>query len=83
VLAVGAILECRRRGWSVPGRIAIASFDDVDLLSFTDPPVTTVRIPRYDIGRLSAEAILDRASGRTPKPVTLDLAFQIIQRGSV
>ncbi len=82
VLAVGAILECRRRGWAVPGRIAIASFDDVDLLSFTDPPVTTVRIPRYDIGRLSAEAILDRVSGRALKPVTFDLAFQIIERGS-
>jgi LacI family transcriptional regulator, gluconate utilization system Gnt-I transcriptional repressor len=82
VLAVGAILECQRRGWSVPGRIAIASFDDVDLLSFTDPPVTTVRIPRYDIGRLSAEALLDRVSGRSLKPVTLDLAFRIIERGS-
>ena len=32
VLAAGALFECQRRGWAVPGRIAIASFDDVELL---------------------------------------------------
>ena len=26
VLAAGALFECRKRGWAVPGRIAIASF---------------------------------------------------------
>lgn len=82
VLAVGAVLECQRRGWAVPGRVAIASFDDVDLLSFANPPVTTVRIPRYDIGRRGAEALLDRLSEGAPKLVTSDLAFQIVERGS-
>ncbi len=82
VLAVGAILECQRRNWAVPGRIAIASFDDVDLLSYANPPVTTVRIPRYDIGQRSAEVLLDRLSAPAPKPARLDLAFQIIERGS-
>jgi LacI family transcriptional regulator, gluconate utilization system Gnt-I transcriptional repressor len=82
VLAVGAILECQRRGWAVPGRIAIARFDDVDLLSYANPPVTTVRIPRYDNGRRSAKALLDRLSERAPEPVRLDLEFQIIERGS-
>lgn len=87
VLAVGAMLECQRRGWAVPGCIAIASFDDVDLLSYANPPVTTVRIPRYDIGRRSAEVLLDRLPGHAPErgstePVAVDLAFQIIERGS-
>jgi len=31
VLAVGALFECQRRGWAVPGRVAIASFDDLDI----------------------------------------------------
>jgi LacI family gluconate utilization system Gnt-I transcriptional repressor len=82
VLAVGAMLECQRRGWTVPDRVAIASFDDVDLLSFADPPVTTIRIPRYEIGQRSAQALLDRLPARSTKPVTLDLKFQIIERAS-
>jgi len=82
VLAIGAMLECQRQGWTVPGRVAIASFDDVDMLQFMNPAVTSVRIPRYDIGRCCAEAVLDRLHGRACEPIRLDLKFEIIQRNS-
>lgn len=35
VLAIGALLEAQRRDWAVPGRIAIAGFDDLDILQHT------------------------------------------------
>jgi len=82
VLAVGALFECQRRGWPVPGRVAIASFDDVDLLRNVIPAITTLRIPRYEIGRRSAEVLLDRVSGRSAEPVAIDMKFEIIQRDS-
>jgi LacI family gluconate utilization system Gnt-I transcriptional repressor len=82
VLAIGAALECQRRGWSVPGRIAIASFDDLDMLRHVNPPLTTIRLPRYEIGRRSAECLLDRISGRATERVSIDLKFEIIQRES-
>jgi LacI family gluconate utilization system Gnt-I transcriptional repressor len=82
VLAIGALFECQRQGWAVPGRIAIASFDDVDILSYVTPRLTSVRIPRYDIGRRSAEVLLDRVYGRSDERVRVDLNFEIIQRES-
>jgi len=82
VMAVGAALECQRRGWNVPGRVAIASFDDLDMLRHINPPLTTIRLPRYEIGRRSAECLLDRIAGRTSERVILDLKFEIIQRES-
>jgi LacI family gluconate utilization system Gnt-I transcriptional repressor len=82
VLAVGAILECQRRGWAVPSRIAIASFDDLDLLQHIVPAVTTIRIPRYEIGRRSAEVLLDRITGKANERLCVDLGFEIIQRQS-
>jgi len=82
VLAVGALLECQRRGVPVPGRIAIASFDDVDLLRHLNPAITTVRLPRFEVGRRSAEILLDRIQGRSDERVRVDLGFEIIQRGS-
>jgi LacI family gluconate utilization system Gnt-I transcriptional repressor len=66
----------------VPGRIAVASFDDVDLLRELRPAVTSVRIPRYEIGRRSAEVLLDRVAGRAQERVAVDLRFEIIQRES-
>lgn len=82
VLAIGALLECQRRGWAVPGRVAIASFDDVDLLRQLNPAITTVRLPRRDVGRRSAEILLDRIRGRSEERIAVDLGFEIIQRGS-
>jgi LacI family gluconate utilization system Gnt-I transcriptional repressor len=82
VLAVGAVLECQKRGWKVPRKVAIAAFDDLDMLRHVNPPITTIRLPRYEIGRRSAECLLDRLSGRVSEPVRLDLKFEIIQRES-
>ena len=67
VMAVGALFECQRRGWAVPDRLAIASFDDVDLLSHVAPTITTLRIPREEIGRRSASMLVARLNGTLSK----------------
>ena len=84
VLAAGALFECQRRGWTVPGRIAIASFDDVDLLRHLAPTVTTLRLPRYDIGKRSAQMLLSRIIDGADqlRGSVIDLKFEIIQRES-
>jgi len=81
VLAIGALFETQRRGWKVPGRIAIAGFDDLDILQHTVPRLTCLRLPRLEIGRRSAEALLERLRGEKD-PVRVDLGFEVIQRES-
>lgn len=82
VLAVGALFEAQRRGWKVPGRIAIAGFDDLDILNHTVPRLTCLKLPRLEIGRRSAELLLDRLRGGEPGRTVVDLGFEIIQRDS-
>jgi LacI family gluconate utilization system Gnt-I transcriptional repressor len=82
VMAVGALFECHRRGWKVPSRIAISSFDDVDLLRHVIPTITTLRIPREEIGQKSAEILMARLEGRSTMPKIVDMGFDIIQRES-
>lgn len=82
VLAASALFECERRGWSVPGRLAIASFDDLDLMRHVNPSLTSLRLPRYEIGRRSAQLILDRIDERAMAVKIVDLGFEIVQRAS-
>ncbi len=83
VLAVGAALECQRRGWSVPERVALASFDDHEIAAQVTPALTALRIPRYEIGRRAAELILERHNGvKHRKPVVIDMGFEIVARAS-
>jgi LacI family transcriptional regulator, gluconate utilization system Gnt-I transcriptional repressor len=82
ILAAGGLFECARRGWAVPDRLGIAGFDDVDLAAQIVPALTTVRIPRYEIGARAAELILARLAGRQPTETIVDLGFEIIARQS-
>lgn len=81
-LAAGAILACRRAGIDVPGSIGIAGFDDVDICAQLDPPLTTVRIPMREIGRQAALMLLARLNNEVVGTSTLDLGYQIVERGS-
>jgi LacI family gluconate utilization system Gnt-I transcriptional repressor len=82
VLAAGALFECDRRRWRVPGRLAIASFDDLELMRHVRPAITSLRLARYEIGHRSAQMLLDRME-QASMPVTfVDLGFEIVQRAS-
>ncbi len=82
ILAIGALLEAQRRGIAIPDHIGIAGFDDVDLASEVNPGLTTVRLPRYEIGRVAAELITKTLMGDPVPSKIVDLGFQIIQRGT-
>ncbi len=83
-LALGALFECQRRGIRVPEDMSIIGFNDLEFSETSFPGLTTVATPRYDIGRRSAEIILDiiRGSGERPAARQIDLGFTLIERGS-
>lgn len=82
VLAVGAVFECQRRGWSIPQRIAIAGMDDSILASELTPPLTTIRIPRREIGDAIGQRFLSRLAGQDDGRRIIDLGFEVIPRES-
>jgi DNA-binding LacI/PurR family transcriptional regulator len=51
VMAVGALRELRARGLRVPEDVSVTGFDNVTLAQFAVPALTTVHIPREQIGR--------------------------------
>ncbi|HTS23634.1 MAG TPA: LacI family DNA-binding transcriptional regulator [Casimicrobiaceae bacterium] len=81
-LAVGALFECQRRRIHVPGRVALAGFDDVGIAAQVVPALTTLRIPRYAIGARAGEMIRDRLEGRPVKRRIVDTGFELVKRDS-
>jgi LacI family gluconate utilization system Gnt-I transcriptional repressor len=82
VWAVGALLECQRRGLDVPRRIAIAGYNVDGLGAHLTPPLTTVRVPRYEMGKRAASMILARLAGLPVSESVVDLGHEILVRGS-
>lgn len=58
-VAIGVLREVREQGLSVPGDVSVVGFDNISLSEYTNPALTTVHVPRHDLGRLAMERILD------------------------
>ncbi len=52
-MAIGALRAIHERGLSVPGDIAVVGFDDIEYAAHTTPPLTTVAVPKEEMGRLA------------------------------
>ncbi|HTM80194.1 LacI family DNA-binding transcriptional regulator [Asticcacaulis sp.] len=58
VMAVGCLLALREAGLTVPGDVAVVGFDDIPIARFTSPPLTTLRVGIFDLGRQGLEMLV-------------------------
>jgi LacI family transcriptional regulator len=79
LLAVGAMRACRELGRRVPDDCALVGFDDIPLAAMLAPPLTTVGVDKYELGRQAMSCLLDMldSSGATFPPVYLDVELVI------
>ena len=63
LVAVGALSALRQRGLRVPGDVALACFEDVEIAAMIDPFLTVAMQPAYDMGRAAMQMLLRRMEG--------------------
>jgi LacI family transcriptional regulator len=81
-IAYGAWRALRRAGLRVPGDVSVVGFDDVQEASWTDPPLTTVRVPTHEVGVACAQMLLQKLKEKgAPQPAVV-LPSQLVERGS-
>ncbi len=81
-LAQGGLLAAQRLGIAVPGRIAVAGFNDLAGSDQMPPPLTTVRTPRGEIGEAGARMLLALMRGKQPQPSCVRLGYEVVVRES-
>jgi len=81
IVAVGALAAARRHGVRVPDDLEVIGFDDIPLAAMTDPPLSTVRQPISEKGRL-ATRLLIRELDRGGPPERIVLETELVLRGS-
>jgi LacI family transcriptional regulator len=62
-MAVGALTAAHRRGLDVPGDLTIVGFGDTIAARQAWPPLTTVSVPRHEMGSAAMSGLLDQLSG--------------------
>lgn len=85
-MALGIMKALRARGIRIPQDMALISCDNLDFTPFLDPPLTTIHIPKYEIGVEAAETLLAKLQGSDDRQHVrreLVVAPSLIMRGSV
>lgn len=80
-MAMGAIRAAKDAGKRVPQDLSVVGFDDIQFAEYYDPPLTTIRQPRREIGETAMRLILDVFAKRNA-PTSVVLPHVLVVRGS-
>lgn len=81
-MAFGTVRTLRRHGLRVPDDISVIGFDDIAEASVSYPPLTTIRQPLFEMGRLAAEYICHVIDGVESERLRLTLTPELVVRNS-
>lgn len=79
-MAADAIQVARECGLRVPEDVAVVGFDDISLARYTNPPMTTVAQPAYELGYQAAVYALERIGRTEPDSYQSKLPAQLVVR---
>ncbi len=82
LMAFGAISEFRRAGLNVPDDVSVVGFDDIAFSSLIEPALTTVSLPRRELGRLAVEALMSTLANPTQHGVEFEIKTALVVRNS-
>ncbi|MFE2282025.1 LacI family DNA-binding transcriptional regulator [Streptomyces sp. NPDC059454] len=81
-MALGAIEALRGRGLRVPEDMSVVGFDDLPEVRWSAPPLTTVRQPLADMGKLAVRTVLRLTRDEQPDSPRVELATDLVVRAS-
>ena len=82
MMAIGAIRAAAEAGLRVPEDLSIVGFDDIQLASHLNPPLTTMRQDKLGLGGAAGDALVARVAGDPDRPALRTLPVELVVRGS-
>jgi LacI family transcriptional regulator len=82
LLAIGCYDALQERGLSCPSDVSVTGFNDLPFIGRLTPPLTSVRVPQYELGVEAARLLVDRISGHSTIARVVLLPVDLVVRGS-
>ena len=77
-----AVTFLREKGLAIPRDIRLVGYDNTFIASIVRPSLTTIDVPKTEMGRLAASCLIERAEGRSgqPGPRAMRLPAKLVVR---
>jgi len=82
MMAIGAMKAIKEKGLKIPGDIAVAGGDGIPLAEYMEPPLTTFKVPTYEIGVTGVNKLFEIIQHGQKEPVLEVLRTELIVRES-
>ncbi|GAC1446404.1 MAG: LacI family DNA-binding transcriptional regulator [Pyrinomonadaceae bacterium] len=82
IMALGVMQRCHAAGLRIPQDISIMGFDDIAFAALAEPPLTTVRLSRAELGVRAVEALLMTIDDPDSSGVEISITTQFVERKS-
>ena len=82
MMALGVSVELRAAGLNIPRDVSVVGFDDIAFAALADPQLTTVCLPRIELGRRAVEALMIAIEHPEQRGVEIDIPTYLLVRGS-
>ncbi len=79
-----AVIQCfLQEGMKVPEDISVMGIDNIDVAQYMNPMLTTVEVPKVELGKNAVRLLIDRIENGKTIPMTIKLPYRLIVRESV
>ncbi len=77
IMAYGVLNYAHEADIHIPEDLSVIGFDNLEMSTYTYPPLTTIQLPFYEIGYQSAQALIQILEHREPQPSSDSLIHHI------
>ncbi|MDQ1914807.1 LacI family DNA-binding transcriptional regulator [Paenibacillus sp. GD4] len=81
-LAIPAMRAVIEAGLRIPADMAVMSMDNIDIAKYTTPPLSSVHVPKAEIGMTAVKTLLDQIQADSPQASKVLLPYRLIIRES-
>ncbi|MSO48154.1 MAG: LacI family transcriptional regulator [Thermoleophilia bacterium] len=80
--AIGFVATAQHAGIRIPDEMSLICYDDDPLLDYVGVPVTSIRMPMAELGRVATGALIDQIDGKAPRDIEIPTLPIIVPRSS-
>ncbi|HQA60967.1 MAG TPA: substrate-binding domain-containing protein, partial [Tepidanaerobacteraceae bacterium] len=82
ITAIGVMKAIHKSGLKIPKDISVIGLDNIEVSEYFRPSLTTVHVPKEELGRFAVKLLIDRINGGHEINTLIKLPFKLIERES-
>lgn len=83
MIALGVMKALQERGYRIPEDISLIGFDDLPFSEISFPPLTTLRVPKQEMGKLAAQRVIELIQNPTSAVTKTQVCTTFVERQTV